>query len=59
MLEEEGEILIDLGGVNRVVVIEHEKDVPCDAVDLVDQVGKDRFSRGRLGRLEPERRTAA
>ena len=52
MLEQEGELLIDLGGVDRVVVVEHEKDIPSDAVDVVDQVGEDRLGRRRLGRLE-------
>jgi hypothetical protein len=52
VLEEEGELVIDLGRVDRVVVVEHEKDIPCRAVDFVDQVGKDRLGRRRLGRVE-------
>ena len=52
VLEEEGELIIDFGGAGRVVVVEHEKDIPCRAVDLVDQVGEDRLGRRRLGRME-------
>jgi hypothetical protein len=59
VLQEEGDLIIYLRGVDRVVIVQHENDIRCDAVDLVDQVREDRLRRGRLGRLEGGHRVSA
>jgi len=52
VLEEKSERRVHLGGVDRVVIVEHEEDVPRDAVDVIDQVGEDGFDRRGPGGLE-------
>ena len=56
VLEQERHPVLDLAGVDDVVVVEHEHDVVRDRAELVDQRGEDRLDRRRLRHPEERQR---
>ena len=45
-------MVVDLRGLDHVVVIEHQHDVGSHNAQLIDQRGHDRLDRGGLGLLQ-------
>ena len=46
VLEQERDRIVDLGGFDHVVVVEHEDQIDCSGLEVVDQGGDDRLRRG-------------
>ena len=59
MVEQEGHPVVDVAGVDDVVVVEHQHDIVRDGAELVEQRGEDRFDRRRLRRLQERERARA
>ena len=49
MVEQERQPVLDVAGVDDVVVVEHQHDVVGESAELVEQRGEHRFDRRRLG----------
>lgn len=58
VLQQEGHPVLDLAGVDDVVVVEHQHDLVRERAELVEQRGQDGFD-GRLGRLQEREGMAA
>jgi hypothetical protein len=59
MLEQERHPVLQLAGIDQVVIVEHQHDVLGDGVELVEQRREDRVAGRRLRRLQERQRPGA